>query len=290
MRDSDWQILNELYKTKNITRAANRLFITQPSLTKRLKQMEEEFQVTIVTRTTKGVAFTPEGEFLASKAEEYLQFMAVLRKNLRSMQNSKKTVILLGSSYTFSKNELPEIILDYTQEHPNVSFNLDIEQSNLLYRKACDGEVDAAFIRGDYDGEIIQRPVGEYRGYLVTKDEVSLDQLPEMQRVKYKTNDKTREIIEGWWQDQYGDLIPEGSDVGYIDVAWQILSMGSDYFTIVFLPEDFSVPGGLRKMPLYYRDGRPVIRHSWFVYRENKAMPRALREFIQYVNDYIVTE
>ena len=50
MRDTDWQILQALYKNPNMTKVANSFYMTQPSLTKRLKQMEEEFGVTIVNR------------------------------------------------------------------------------------------------------------------------------------------------------------------------------------------------------------------------------------------------
>lgn len=292
MRDSDWQILNELYKTKNITRAANRLFITQPSLTKRLKQIEEEFQVTIVRRTTKGVAFTPEGELLASRAAEYLRSIYVLRRDLRAMEGTKKTLISLGTSYTFSKYELPEIIMSYTQKNANVEFDLHIEQSNLLFRKACDGELDAAFIRGDYEGEVEQRLVGAYQAYLVTRDQVSLSELPEMQRIDYKTNDKSRSIIEEWWREQFGSNIdvPEGVNIGYIDAAWQIILRSSDYYTIAFLPDDYSMPFNLNVLPLVHRDGTAVLRNTWFVYRQQKNMPPALQKFINYVDDTIVIE
>ncbi len=75
MRDTDWQILYELNDTQNITKAAEHLYITQPALTKRLKVIEDEFGIKIVKRSTKGVEFTREGEFLAGKAEEYITFL-----------------------------------------------------------------------------------------------------------------------------------------------------------------------------------------------------------------------
>ena len=55
MRDTDWIILDELHKNPNITKVAAKLYITQPTLTKRLQAMEEEFQVRIVNRSTKGL-------------------------------------------------------------------------------------------------------------------------------------------------------------------------------------------------------------------------------------------
>ena len=69
MKDSDWEILYELYRNPNMTKVANLLYMTQPSLTKRLQHMESEFQVTIVNRTPKGLEFTEEGKFLGKQAE-----------------------------------------------------------------------------------------------------------------------------------------------------------------------------------------------------------------------------
>ena len=83
MKDTDWEILHELYKNPNMTKVANLLYITQPSLTKRLQHMETEFQVTIVNRTPKGLEFTPEGEFLAQQAEKYLKFLKNTQEKLK---------------------------------------------------------------------------------------------------------------------------------------------------------------------------------------------------------------
>ena len=72
--------------------------MTQPSLTKRLKQMEEEFGVTIVNRTPKGLSFTPEGRYLADQAERYLVFMKETTETLAAMQKSTEETIVIGSS------------------------------------------------------------------------------------------------------------------------------------------------------------------------------------------------
>src|SRR5689334_23302202 len=99
MKDSDWQILYELYKTPNMTKVANLLYISQPSLSKRLQSMEEEFHVEIVKRTTKGLEFTKQGELLAKKAQEYMIFLQQLKKELLEFQEENMKIIVLGASY-----------------------------------------------------------------------------------------------------------------------------------------------------------------------------------------------
>ena len=86
-----------------MTKVANLLYMTQPSLTKRLQHMEAEFQVDIVNRTPKGLEFTPEGEFLATRAAKYLDFLKETKENLEELKDKSKDSILIGSSYRFER-------------------------------------------------------------------------------------------------------------------------------------------------------------------------------------------
>ncbi len=289
MKDSDWQILYELYKTPNITKVANRLYITQPSLTKRLQSMEEEFKIKIVTRTTKGVEFTKSGEMLAEKAGQYIAFMQKIRKELRALQDDTKDVIVIGASYTYSKYILTDILYQYSKEHPNVLFEVQNEQSNLLFRKACDGVVDVAFVQGDYEGEVVQNKVDESQAYLLTKHPVELSELRDMERIDYKTNDRSREMMELWWRENFDDEVPEGMSAGYVDVSWQLVSKGLGY-TCCFLSEGYDLRHDLAKQPMFYKDGSSVTRSTWFAYRKKKNMAKSLQQFIKYVNENIVIQ
>ena len=197
MKDTDWEILYELHKTPNMTKVANLLYITQPSLTKRIQHMEEEFQVTIVNRTTKGLEFTEEGEFLAQQAKKYLDFMSATRNRLKEIKDHADGEIVIGASYTFSKYTLSDLLLTYRMEHPNIRFSIVNDQSNILFRKMFDDSLDVAFIRGDYDGAVNRTLIAVNKAYLVTREPVELDRLPDMQFISYKTNDRSKEIIEG---------------------------------------------------------------------------------------------
>ena len=82
MRDFDWNILSTLYKTKNITKAAELLYITQPTLTRRLQQIEDELGAVLILLTNKGVTFTPEGEYAARKASEILNAINSIKSTI----------------------------------------------------------------------------------------------------------------------------------------------------------------------------------------------------------------
>lgn len=282
MKDTDWEILYELYKNPNMTKVANLLYITQPSLTKRLQHMEEEFQVTIVNRTTKGLEFTKEGEFLAGQAKKYLDFMNLTRERLKEIKDHADGEIVIGASYTFSKYTLSDILLAYRMNHPNIRFSIVNDQSNILFRKMFDESIDVGFIRGDYEGAVNRTLIAVNNAYLVTREAVEFDRLPDMQFIAYKTNDKSREILADWWNRQYGTELPTGMTVGYVDVAWQVVAKGLGY-TLCFLPDNYDNAYGLCLTPLVNPDRTPVTRNTWFLYSKNKRMTHVLADFVDYI-------
>lgn len=282
MKDSDWEILYELYKNPNMSKVASLLFMTQPSLTKRLQHMESEFQVTIVNRTPKGLEFTREGEFLAKQAEIYLDFMKETNRRLDELKESAEENIVIGSSYTYSKYTLTDVLYQYNQTHSNVNFHIVNDQSNLLFRKLLEGAVDVGFIRGDYEGAVNKVLIAQNQAYLITREKVEFDQLPDLQRIAYRTNDRTRELLNEWWEDRYDTAPPSGMEVGFIDFAWQLISKGLGY-TSCFLPNNFVNEFDLCLTPLTKKDGTQVIRNTWFIYPKNKRKSKMLEDFIHYV-------
>lgn len=286
MKDSDWEILYELHKNPNMTKVANLLYMTQPSLTKRIQHMEEEFQIQIVNRTPKGLEFTREGDFMAEKAEAYLNFLKKTREELKGMKENAGGEIVIGSSYTFSKYSLSDLLLAYRMEHPNINFSIVNEQSNVLFRKMLDESIDVGFIRGDYEGAVNRRLIGRDAAYLVTKEQTDLEQLSKMQYLGYKTNDRTMELLHAWWKERFDSEFPTGMVVGYVDVAWQLIARGVGY-TVCFLPERFENVYDLCLTPLTDKSGKPVTRNTWFLYSKNKRMSPHLEEFVTYVEKEI---
>lgn len=282
MRDSSWRILYELYHTPNITKVANKLYITQPSLTKRLQRIEEIFGVKIVNRTTKGVEFTSKGILLAEKAEEYIAFMNGVKRELSEMDEQETQLIRIGSSYTYSKYYLPDILFEYKAGHPNVQFEVVTEQSGSLFKKACDRDLDVAFVRGDYEGDMVQHKMDVNKAYVLTSTPCSMEQLKDMPRIDYKCNARSRNLIEGWWQETFSCPMPSGSNAGFVDVAWQMASKGLGY-TCSFLSNDFDNKYNLSMIPMLDKEGNHIERNTWFVYKEGKHVSATMRSFISYV-------
>ena len=286
MKDTDWEILYRLYETPNMTKVADMLYISQPSLTKRVKNMEKEFGVKIINRTSKGVKFTSEGEYLAKKAKEYMEFIKNVKEGLNSYKTELEGTIKVGSPYTYSKFELTDVLFEYSKVNKNVKFEIINDQSNNLFKMVLKNHIELGFICGDFDGDVNKILVKQNKAYIVSKEPINLEKLSQMQRIDYKTNDKSKEILDRWWRKTYGENPPIGMFAGYVEFAWQLVDKGLGY-ACCFLPDGFEKVYNLCLTPILDDEGNNIIRNTWLVYPKKKQMSTVVKDFVQFVKDNI---
>ena len=286
IKDSDWEILYKLYETPNMTKVADMLYISQPSLTKRVKNMEKEFGVKIINRTSKGVKFTSEGEYLAKKAKEDMEFIKNVKEGLNSYKTELEGTIKVGSPYTYSKFELTDVLFEYSKVNKNVKFEIINDQSNNLFKMVLKNHIELGFICGDFDGDVNKILVKQNKAYIVSKEPINLEKLSQMQRIDYKTNDKSKEILDRWWRKTYGENPPIGMFAGYVEFAWQLVDKGLGY-ACCFLPDGFEKVYNLCLTPILDDEGNNIIRNTWLVYPKKKQMSTVVKDFVQFVKDNI---
>ena len=69
MDEKDFELLRVLDETRNITHAADRLYITQSALSKRIKGIEQELGIELLLRSRQGIRFTPAGEMVLQRSQ-----------------------------------------------------------------------------------------------------------------------------------------------------------------------------------------------------------------------------
>ena len=97
MRKGDWEILDALYRSKNMTNAAKALFMSQPALTKRLQLIEDGFQCQIAVRTNRGISFTPQGEYLCKFAQQYMETVEGVRQTVMRMNAGQSNSLKIAA-------------------------------------------------------------------------------------------------------------------------------------------------------------------------------------------------
>ena len=283
MKLSDWRLIYELHKTPNMTRVAGILYITQSAVTKQLQHIEKELDAKIIHRTPTGLEFTEIGNYLAEQAEKFLKLEDETMRGLDALKEASPEKLVIGSAYTFSKYRLPEILDGFLEQRPSFRYQVINRQSNVLHQMVLSGELDLAFVRSDYRDGVNRILVERTQGYIVTKGAADLADLPKMDRINYQSNVKTEDLIREWWEDRYGDVRPkEGMAVGYVDFALREVVRGKGY-AICFLPPVTELDAKLVKTPLFMKDGNPVSRNTWLIWRMEKKISPAMESFLRYI-------
>ena len=116
--------------TLNITEASKRVFISQPSLTAAIHELEEEMGVTIFNRTNKGVTITNEGDEFLSYARQVLEQAALLEDHYKGSEYGNTIFSVSCQHYSFAVNAFVDVIRKFGG--PSYDFTLRETQTNEI--------------------------------------------------------------------------------------------------------------------------------------------------------------
>ena len=131
-----------VYEEKSFTRAAEKLFIAQPSLSLTIKKLEEMLGAPVFERSGKEITLTPVGERYIAAAEEILKIRRGFENELDDMLNLKKGKVMVGSTYFISSYLLPDIHRRFKEKYPHIEVQLTVESSASLSQMLEKGELD----------------------------------------------------------------------------------------------------------------------------------------------------
>lgn len=144
MRLQQLQLLLTLARTGSMRASAATMNVTQPALTKALKQLEAEFGATLVVRSPKGVRLAPAGEMLAARAATVVREIERAREELSALTSNTQTTLSVGVSPAAALMLAANAISAFQSRWPHVRVHL----VDALYPKALQqlrsGELDLA--------------------------------------------------------------------------------------------------------------------------------------------------
>ncbi len=136
------ELVAELYDSRSILKASRRLSLTQPTLTKALRDVEATLGVPLFTRTNRGLAPTPYGEIFARHAKivlAQLRHAAEELENLRAGYSGKVTV---GTLLAAAASILPDAIALLKKERPGVAISVMVGTYDILVPSLLVGDLD----------------------------------------------------------------------------------------------------------------------------------------------------
>lgn len=281
MDERDWLVLQTLFNEKNITKAANKLYISQPALTNRLKQMEKEFGVQIVNRGRRGVQFTPQGEYLAKCADDMLLKLQHIKENVLNMEKKITGTLRLGVSTFFTDYKLPGLLKLFKDEYPDIEFKVMTGWSNEIIHLAYNQDVHVAFVKGDYSWKGGKKLLFEEPIYIASKEKIALENLPDLPRIDYHTDQNLRTVVDNWWAENYTKPPLVSIDVDKAGTSKNMMANGLGYAILPgMLLSDLK---DVYKIAIRSKDGQPIIRKTWMVFHEESLQLNIVRAFVEFM-------
>ena len=108
-------------ETGTITEAAGKLYVSQPSLTKAIHELEKEMNIVIFNRTNKGISLSSEGDEFLGYARQVLDQAAILEDKYKGGHGGKKKFCVSTQHYSFAVNAFVDLIKQYGQDEYDFS-------------------------------------------------------------------------------------------------------------------------------------------------------------------------
>lgn len=283
MDDKDWLVLKTIAEENNITKAADRLYISQPALTYRLRNLEKEFGAKIMSRHPNGVRLTPQGEFLLSYAEDMMSQLSKAKERIKNMENKVQGTLRLGASSVFAHYELPGILKKFLDRYPEVEISLKTGLSRRINRMLQKEEISIAIIRGDYHWVEEKFLLSEEPICLVSSKPIEFSELPRMPQISYLTDSSLEPMVQEWWRESFSRPPLITMEVDNMDTCRQMVLHGLGWAILPAI--------GLSQQPapftreLFWRNGKPLLRRTWIMFPTAAMELSAVNAFVDFIKN-----
>lgn len=194
----------------SITRAAQKLHMAQPPLSKQMKQLEEELGVVLFIRGKKNIQLTEAGVFLKNRGEEIISSLELAKRQLEEYKNGCKGHIIVGAVEAVAIHYLPEMIREFNQKYPNIIFEIWCGSTDDILNRLDRGIIDIGFLRNPFDEQKYEhfRLLSDSWGVLIPNDHplagiagdmVTADMLKEEPLIVPSSANREEEIVE-WFR------------------------------------------------------------------------------------------
>ena len=144
---------------ENITKAAHRLHITQPTLSRQLHELEEELGKQLLIRTPRKTMLTKDGQIFKTRAQEIIALYDKTKAELNSHEDDLHGQLSLGAGESYQVKKLTDLMKRMHEAHPHLTFRIYSGVADDVLKKVDDGILDFALLFEPYDHESYERIV-----------------------------------------------------------------------------------------------------------------------------------
>ena len=148
MLDFRLKVFQSVAHHLSFTKASNELFITQPAITKHIKELEAEFEVKFFDRVGNKIILTQAGNVLLSYADHIFSLHNEVKFELRQLKGTIEGNLRLGASTTIAQYVIPSALATFNQQFPEVKLSLINGNTEDIEQRLLKHEIDIGIVEG----------------------------------------------------------------------------------------------------------------------------------------------
>ena len=145
---------------KSVTKAGERLHLTQSALSHQLRDIEERLGMPLFLRLNKKMVLTQAGERLLYSARQVLQELRRAEEDLKQMADHDHGTLRLSTECYTCYHWLPELLREFSQQYPKVEVNVMVETTHQPLPALLNGKLDLAIVSTQMrDNRLLYKPL-----------------------------------------------------------------------------------------------------------------------------------
>lgn len=271
-------------REENITRAANLLHITQPTLSRQLMQLEDELGVRLFERSNHNIVLTDDGMMLRRRAQEMVSLAEKTKLEFQRREDTLTGEISIGCGEINSMNLLSDMVRDFRQKYPHVTFQISSDIADSIKEKMENGLLDLGLLVEPVDiskYEFARMPEKERWGILVREDSplADKDYITPEELVGLPLISPKRNLVQNELWSWFGEYAEQLDVVAYYNLTYNAAMMvkqGVGVLLTIHLHTEYE---GLRFIPL-----TPELQlGSVLAWKKSQVYSPAVNQFTNYV-------
>ncbi|WP_404449844.1 LysR family transcriptional regulator [Sutcliffiella horikoshii] len=287
MNTSEFQILSVMAKEKNMRKASERLFVSQPALSQRLQSIEKNWNTKIFIRTQKGLLITPAGEKIVEFAEEVLAKEAKVREDITSLDKEVYGTLKIAVATIIGQYWLPKVLKRFIQKYPNAKVSLVTGWSSDIVKSLYEDEVHLGIIRGNPEWKGVKKHLLRDNLYLVDTEIKELSELEHTERpfIQFKSDSTYYQEIQVWWHKKFQAPPKRTIVVDQIETCKQMALNGIGYAILpsITMQDDYD---NIKKIPLEEDEVSNLHRDTWLIGYESSFNLKQVEAFLEVLEEY----
>lgn len=148
------RILKAVATEKNLTKAAQVLHLSQPSLSKQIKTLEKNLDILLINRKTNKISLTENGKVFLQYCERILALCEESCRALIDLKNGDRGNLTVGASQTIGTYLMPRVLALFAQNYPQIDLKVQVNSTRLIANNVLNREIDIAVVGGEIPNEL----------------------------------------------------------------------------------------------------------------------------------------